>query len=598
MPSVDVSSNASPRLNFVVRSGKFKGQRYPLFAGMVIGRGEQAHLYLPDFKASRRHARVRAVEEGFELEDLQSHNGTFINGDRMTRAPLVDGDIVHIGSTRLEVIADDNLRTRKDSSTSAPPSEPGTGLVPTIVRRVDLLTPPTLDELPAEDYFTALGIPAPGDARDAGPDVVRRVLTKTRNFAIVYEISKALGAAVNVHELLREAVDFILKVIAAERGYIILRDPESGELVPGVSRRRIGDRTFEDAPFEVSSTIIDWVIKERSAVVSSDASTDQRFQEKQSIVLYNIRSVLCAPMMHGDNAIGVIQLDSVGSGVGFTEDDLELISVIAPVLGVAVENTRLIEAQERTIAELREAHQKLVAAQEQLVSKEKMANVGRITSGLAHEIRNLMGPFMLADLLQAEYPDDENIRDYATLMLEAYGRIGSLVEEIRMLAKGEQAELVLMEHDIRSTIESVVRFVKCDQEVRSHRMIIAADELPKLVYDENRIKQVLINLIRNAVQSMDKPGDVEVAAARDPVKPDTIRIVVADQGSGISAEVIERIWEPFFSTKAHAGTGLGLDVCRGIVERHGGTITCESVVGQGTQMIVRLPMVTSAEERG
>ncbi len=588
-----VEESSGPKLNLVVQSGKFKGQRYPLFEGMVIGRGEQAHLYLPDFKASRRHAILHEGADGFELEDLKSHNGTFLNGDRITRVPVAAGDVIHIGSTRLEVQTELPLAVQNTVSGEFPEDS---GLTPTIVRRVEMLTPPTLQQMQTDEYFTALGLPEPGkDPRDFDGDAFRKVLTKTRNFAIVYEISKVLASAVEVDELLKTAIDFILNVVSADRGYIIMRDPSTGELRRGASRRRTEDmlalrrgQEFEDAPLEISKSIIDWVVRERSAAVSSDAASDQRFQDRQSVVLYNIRSVLCAPMIHGEDVKGCIQLDSLGGGVGFSEEDLELISTIAPVLAVAVENTRLIEAQKATIAELREAHEKLVQAQQRLVEKEKMAIVGRFTGGLAHEIRNLMGPFMLADLLVAEYPDDEQIQECSTLMLEAYTRIGSLVEEIRLLARGEQSDLTVRQHDLESTLAAVIRLVKCDHQVRRHRIILdVASELPAMKYDENRLKQVFINLIRNGVQAMEESGDLTVRAfARDDGK---VTIQVADQGSGIPEEVVGRIFEPFFSTKAAEGTGLGLDVCWRIVESHGGTIECESKVGEGTTMSVIIP---------
>ncbi|MFT7625444.1 MAG: signal transduction histidine kinase, partial [Myxococcota bacterium] len=307
---------------------------------------------------------------------------------------------------------------------------------------------------------------------------------------------------------------------------------------------------------------------------------------------YNIRSVLCAPMIHGDDVKGCIQLDSLGGGVGFSEEDLELISTIAPVLAVAIENTRLIEAQKRTIAELREAHGKLLKAQQSLVDREKMAIVGRFTSGLAHEIRNLMGPFMLADLLRDEYPDDEQIQESAELMLEAHNRIGSLVEEIRLLARGEASDLIVAEYDLAITLQSVSRFVKCDHQVKRHRILIDVDaDLPLMQFDENRMKQVFVNLIRNAVQAMDHAGDVAVRARA--VSSGTVSIEVTDQGSGIPAEVVGRIFEPFFSTKDADGTGLGLDICRRIVERHGGTISCKSILGTGTTMTVVLPIANS-----
>jgi signal transduction histidine kinase len=450
---------------------------------------------------------------------------------------------------------------------------------------LDKLTPPTLEEFSADAYLATLGLPAVDE--EVGTDRLRRLVTKTRNFAIVYQITKALSTAAQVDELLRKALDFILTVISASRGYMILRDPETGELVSAASTAQANE---EEHTLKVSQTIIEWVIKERSAVISSDATTDQRFEDKKSIVLYDIRSVLCAPMMYGSRVVGVIQLDSVGVGSGFTEDDLDLITVIAPVLGVAIENTRLIEAQEKTIAELREAHNKLVSAQERLVAKERMALVGRITSGLAHEIRNLMSPFMLVDLLQEEYPEDENIGEYASLMIEAYGRIGSLVEEIRLLARGEQSQLQLASHSINETLESVVRFVRCDQEVRIHPITIDCEPVSPFVFDENRIKQVLINLIRNAVQSMDSKGAVSLKAGISADKPRFLRLVVTDEGEGIDTENLQRIWEPFFSTKERDGTGLGLHLCRGIVEQHGGSMACDSTPGVGTSMIVFLPI--------
>ena len=383
-------------------------------------------------------------------------------------------------------------------------------------------------------------------------------------------------------------MDFILDVISADRGHVIRIDPSNGQIIPGAARQKGGKPT--DEPMNVSQTIIDWVIRERTAIVSSDAATDQRFEDKKSIVLYNIRSVMCLPLLHGDNVVGVIQLDSIGSGLGFTEDDVELLSVIAPVLAVAIENTLLYEAQERTIDELREAHQQLLAAQEQLVDREKMAIMGRFTSGLAHEIRNLMGPLLLADLLQSEYPEDEHIQEYTNLMLDAYARIGSLLEEIRMLTQGETVELMLAPHDLGQSIESTIRFARFDQEVRSYELVADCQAITPFCYDEFRIKQVLINLIRNAAQAMLEPGEITVNSYIDPADDQWVLINVIDKGVGISEENVKKIWEPFFSTKGSTGTGLGLDISRSIVERHGGQMACESTLGEGTTMTVRLPI--------
>jgi two-component system sensor histidine kinase HydH len=577
-----------PNMNMVIQTGKFKGQSFPMFAGMVIGRGEKAHIYLPDFKASRQHAVIRIGKKGYSIEDLASHNGTFVNGQRVGNSALIDGDVIHIGTTSIKVLiqrALDVTALREQIKVSDP------GMTPTFVKRMTTEAPLTLEELKTEEYLEALGIPKPAEGRMVTAEMLRNVLIKTRNFAIVNEISKALRTTVQVDELLASAIDFILDVISADRGHVIRIDSKTGRSIPGVARQKGGKPV--DEPMNVSQTIIDWVVRERTAIVSSDAATDQRFEDKKSIVLYNIRSVLCLPMLHGAHVVGVIQLDSIGSGVGFTEDDVELLSVIAPVLAVAIENTALYEAQERTIEELREAHKQIVAAQEQLVAAEKMAIMGRFTSGLAHEIRNLMGPLLLADLLQSEYPDDENIQEYTNLMLDAYARIGSLVEEIRQLTQGETVELMLAPHSLRESIESAIRFARFDQEVRDYHLVPDCTDIEPFCFDEFRIKQVLINLIRNAAQAMPKAGEIRVSTKACPDSPDWAIIEVTDTGEGIAPEFLEKIWEPFYSTKGPTGTGLGLDICRRIVERHGGEMLCSSTVGKGTTMTVRLPTNTS-----
>ena len=201
-----------------------------------------------------------------------------------------------------------------------------------------------------------------------------------------------------------------------------------------------------------------------------------------------------------------------------------------------------------------------------------------------------MGPFMLADLLLADYPDDEHIQECSSLIIEAYTRIESLVEEIRLLARGEQAEMTLKEHDLTTTVEAVARFMRCDKEVQQHRIVVDIEGVPLITFDENRMKQVLINLVRNATHAMESAGEITVRARRDRSRPGFVRIEVIDQGVGIPAGVRDRIFEPFFSTKSEKGTGLGLDVCKTIVERHSGQISCESAVGEGTSMIVLLPL--------
>jgi len=116
-----------------------------------------------------------------------------------------------------------------------------------------------------------------------------------------------------------------------------------------------------------------------------------------------------------------------------------------------------------------------------------------------------------------------------------------------------------------------------------------SDALPPIEHDPNQINQVLLNLLLNAIQSMDKPGTIRVSLQQEEGEDDAVAIVVDDEGKGIAPEHLPNIFRPFFTTKGH-GTGLGLSLARRMVESHGGTITVESTLGTGTRFTVLLPV--------
>ena len=138
-----------------------------------------------------------------------------------------------------------------------------------------------------------------------------------------------------------------------------------------------------------------------------------------------------------------------------------------------------------------------------------------------------------------------------------------------------------------------MRLVRCDTEVRRHTLRLECVDLAPLSFDELRIKQVVINLVRNAAQSMVDPGEITLRAGPCPEDPAFVCLEVSDQGSGVAPEVLVNIWKPFFSTRGAAGMGLGLDICRSIVEQHGGSVACQSARGVGSTFTVRLPVAGS-----
>ena len=230
-------------------------------------------------------------------------------------------------------------------------------------------------------------------------------------------------------------------------------------------------------------------------------------------------------------------------------------------------------------------------AQEELLHREKLATVGQLASGIAHEIKNSLGPMALVHLLKERHPDDEVLQEYANMILESHNRIRSIVDEVRNFTHGEQSQrqYKIGRCSIKELLESVVAFLKFDADVKKIGVKLTIQEPVECEVNADRIKQVIINLVRNAAQAVSIPeGKVEVVLAR---QGDNAVIEVVDNGCGIPEESLETIWTPFFTTKEGTGMGLGLDISRMIIEQHNGKMECKSKVDQGTVMSVILPAV-------
>jgi signal transduction histidine kinase len=238
---------------------------------------------------------------------------------------------------------------------------------------------------------------------------------------------------------------------------------------------------------------------------------------------------------------------------------------------------------------LRDGQRQLLATQEQLVKSEQLAVIGRLATGIAHEVKNHLSSFMLADMIRSRYANDREIQNATELMLDAQERIVGLVDEIRAFASGTRAIAPELEsHDLKALVEGVIRFVQCDAVVKRAKISLELSEVPSTRLDKHRIRQVLINLLRNAADAVE-PGKGRIVV-RVRSERDRAIVEVEDDGHGISPAIAARIFDPFFTTKGDQGLGLGLDISRNIVQAHGGTLTFESRPDGGTTFRMTLPI--------
>ena len=249
------------------------------------------------------------------------------------------------------------------------------------------------------------------------------------------------------------------------------------------------------------------------------------------------------------------------------------------------------QALETTLAQLR-------ATQQQLIQSEKLAAVGTLISGVAHEINNPLGNILgRVQLLQRAAGDDESKRDLQTVRDEC-GRAIRIVRNLLSFTREHMPETTLV--SLNDVIDQVL-------ELRAYELKVSNIELkknfgadlPQIHADPHQLQQVFLNLVINAEQAMTAAhgrGSLSITTKR---VGDTLQVVVADDGPGIPDELISQIFNPFFTTKdVGAGTGLGLSVCYGIVKEHGGQMRVESEQEKGTTFTVELPCRCKADGGG
>ena len=233
------------------------------------------------------------------------------------------------------------------------------------------------------------------------------------------------------------------------------------------------------------------------------------------------------------------------------------------------------------------------ALQQEVQRKEKLAALGGLAAGIAHEIRNPLSSVKgMATYFKTRLASDPEAREAAEVMVSETNRLNRVINELLEFARPSNISPVPTE--INTVIEHSVRLISADLEAHDISLDLHLDpDLPSVDLDPDRFIQCLLNLYLNAIQAMGRGGRLTVATRR--VQDEWVEIEVSDRGAGISEEDVHHIFDPYFTTKA-SGTGLGLAIVHKIVDNHQGRITVQSNLGKGTAFIIWLPTSLSADD--
>jgi len=398
------------------------------------------------------------------------------------------------------------------------------------------------------------------------------------------ELSIKLTSEKNPEKLLELIITSSLDFLQAERATVFLLDNETNELYSkvgtGVNTREIR--------FSIDKGIAGYVARTGESLIIENPYEHPLFNKDFDLKTgFITRDILTVPMKNIEGKIiGVFQvLNKINSK--FNDEDKEYAMAFASISAVAIENARLIEEQKKQYELLQKAYQELQAAQETIIKQEKFATIGQLASGINHEIKNQLGVIMAVEAIRKMYPDNQKIQMYTQLILDARNRIVSLLDEIRDFAKKKDYEKTKV--NLIDLINHTIHICQFDKDLDKMKLIFEPDENthPIVLINADKIQQVLINLIRNAGHASEPRSKIEIEIEK---QKNFCLIKVRDYGKGIPDDIKEKVWEPFFTTKS-SGTGLGLDICKKIIENHNGRIWFESELGKGTTFFIKLPAV-------
>lgn len=292
--------------------------------------------------------------------------------------------------------------------------------------------------------------------------------------------------------------------------------------------------------------------------------------------LDSMESEVCIPLITRNELIGTINLGRKRSGDMYSQEDLELLGNLANQAAVALENTRLYEDMKKTQLLMRRS--------------DRLAALGSLTAGLAHEIRNpLVAVKTFLQLLPERFDDEEFRSNFLSLTTSEVERITALVSELLEFARPSEPQL--KRANVNEVLQKVIHLITVEAKKRGIAINTNLEETPQAMLDEEQIKQVFLNIFLNAIEAVSASGDISVTSRMTQKNGlEYVQIRIEDTGKGIPRKILDHIFDPFFTTK-EKGSGLGLSISHQIVQEHNGSIEVESKSGKGTTFFVNLPCV-------
>lgn len=420
---------------------------------------------------------------------------------------------------------------------------------------------------------------------------------RARNLGLIHEVVQQVIGLTDPREVAEITSDLLARYFAYELCAVFLAD-ESGNLTIGGfggTSQNVVRRAMKRFEYPVSGGITGQVFNTGESIVVNDVLQDSRYR---SIKGWQAGSEMCVAIRDGNAILGIIDVES-SSRNAFTHNDFIALESLAGILASVITSADQYQKLQSTVSQLRSTQMELRArmeaqrlAENRLVQAAKLAAVGEMAAGIAHELNNpLTSVTGFTELALDSLRQDSPTRKDLEIVIREAVRARDVVR--RLLDFARQSESTRVRVSLNEVIEDVVALTRHLIHTSGVELKLELEEnLPWASVDSNQMKQVILNLVHNALQAMPAGGELLISTkSATRAGRDGINLLVRDTGMGIPQADLTRIFEPFYTTKGNqGGTGLGLSVTYGIVMDHGGVIEVESQPEIGSKFIVWLPL--------
>jgi signal transduction histidine kinase len=387
------------------------------------------------------------------------------------------------------------------------------------------------------------------------------------------ELSEIIISFIDEKQLFKKAGDILTKDLGTKKISFFLLDKEKKAYTLRASQNLVERKIRELPPNDL---FFQWLKEKGKAVVKDEIEGIVNDPHIKSVVktMESLESEVCIPLIARGELIGIINLGSKRSGDMYSHEDLDLLTHFATQASIALENARLYQEMQRTHQLMRRS--------------DRMASLGSLTAGLAHEIRNpLVSIKTFLDLFPQRYKDKEFRGDFLRLTASEVDRINTLIANLLNFSRPSKPKIE--KADVNLVIKEVITLVEVEAKKKDISIDADLRDAPRAKFDANQMKQVFLNILLNAIDAITAHGSISITSRNIYKKgKEYVQVEIADTGKGIPRKILDSIFDPFFTTKAK-GSGLGLAISHQIVQEHKGTIEVESMPKKGTTFSVTIP---------